>query len=164
MKTSRNKHITVKQFLISIRSACLSPSTAMVYITTLIASVTGKNNINASITIIFLFIFLRKPNIILVTPLCSIQMVQYQLPMGLWDAYHRRGWGVINKDLGNAESTLAGILEKQLTKTEAYAGIAEQLVRYLAIEEALQDEIKRHNRTQKSVICRLVCYIRQGGK
>ena len=40
------------------------------------------------------------------------------------------GGGVINKALGNTESILAGIKKK-----------TERLVRYLAIEEALQDEI-----------------------
>ena len=58
-------------------------------------------------------------------------MVQYQLLMGFRDADHRRGGERINKALENAESTLA-----------EYAGMADQLVRYLAIEEALQDEIK----------------------
>ena len=35
-----------------------------------------------------------------------------------------------------------GFEEKIFTKIEAYAGMAERLVRNLAIEEALQDEIK----------------------
>ena len=35
-------------------------------------------------------------------------MVQYQLPMGLWDAAYRRGGEKINKYLGNYESTLDG--------------------------------------------------------
>ena len=48
----------------------------------------------------------------------------------------------VNKALGNAEYTLAGIRKNKLTKIEAYAGMAERLVRDLAIEEALQDEIK----------------------
>ena len=74
------------------------------------------------------------------------------------------GGGVIDKALGNAESTLAGIPEKTFTKIEAYAGMAERLVRDLVIQEALQDEIKRHTRTQQSVICRLVCSIRKGKK
>ena len=34
------------------------------------------------------------------------------------------------------------IFEKKFTKIEAYAGMVERLVRYLEIEEALQDEIK----------------------
>ena len=71
-------------------------------------------------------------------------MVIYQLPMGLQDATNRR-WGErINKSLGDAESTLAGIWEKSFSKLEAHAGMAEQLVRYLAIQEALQEEIKQH--------------------
>ena len=69
-------------------------------------------------------------------------MVQYQLPMGLWDPAHMRGEGGINKALGNAESTLVGIWKNIFTRIEACAGMAERLVRYLAIEEALQDEIK----------------------
>ena len=47
----------------------------------------------------------------------------------------------VNKDLGNAEYTLAGI-RFFLKKIEAYSGMAEWLARYFAIEEALQDEIK----------------------
>ena len=66
-------------------------------------------------------------------------MVLYQLPMGLWDATNRR-WGErINKALGDAESTLAGIREKTFTKIESNAGMSERLVRDLAIEEALQE-------------------------
>ena len=69
-------------------------------------------------------------------------MVLYQLPMGLRDATNRR-WGErINKALGDAESTLAGIQEKTFTKIEANAGMPERLVIDLAIEEALQEEIK----------------------
>ena len=45
------------------------------------------------------------------------------------------------KALGNAESTFAGI-KKIFTKVEAYADMAERQVRYLAINEALQDERK----------------------
>ena len=69
-------------------------------------------------------------------------MVHYQLTMGIWGEVHRRGGGGINKYIGDAESTLAGIRKKTFTKIEAYSGMVEQLVRYLAIEEALQDEIK----------------------
>ena len=71
-------------------------------------------------------------------------MVQYQLPMGIWDAAHSRGGGRgggVKKSLGDSESTLAGIRLKN-TFIEAYAGMEERLVRYLAIEEALRDEIK----------------------
>ena len=35
-----------------------------------------------------------------------------------------------------------GFEKKTFTKIEAHAGMAERLVRYLAIEEALQEEIK----------------------
>ena len=62
--------------------------------------------------------------------------------MRIQDVTNRK-WGErINKALGGAESTLAGIWEKNLHKIEANAGMAERLVRYLAIEEALQEEIK----------------------
>ena len=60
--------------------------------------------------------------------------------------------------------TWQGFVKIIFTKIEAYSDMEERLERDMAIEEALKDEIKRHNRTQKSVICRLVCYIRQGGK
>ena len=56
------------------------------------------------------------------------------------DAAHRRAGDRIKKSLGNAESTLAGT--RFFTKIEAYEGMAERLVRYLAIEEDLHDEIK----------------------
>ena len=62
--------------------------------------------------------------------------------MGLRDETNRR-WGErINKALGDAESTLAGIREKTFTQIEANAGMAEPLVRDLAITEALQEEKK----------------------
>ena len=48
----------------------------------------------------------------------------------------------INKALLDVESTLAGIWEKTFTKIESYAGMFELLVRYVAMEEALQEEIK----------------------
>ena len=62
--------------------------------------------------------------------------------MGPRNAAPRRGGGRINKALGDAESTLVRIQKKTFTKIEAYAGMAERLVRDLAIEEDLQDEIK----------------------
>ena len=65
-------------------------------------------------------------------------MVQYKLPMGLRDATHRRGGERTNKDLGNDESTLAGIRGNNIYKIEAYAGMVERLVKDLAIEEALR--------------------------
>ena len=58
-------------------------------------------------------------------------MVQYQLSIGFRDADHRRVGDRINKALENVESTL-----------EAYEGMEERLMRDLAIEEALHDEIK----------------------
>ena len=54
----------------------------------------------------------------------------------------------IKKALGDVESTLARILEKTLTKIDVHAGMAKQIVIDLAIEEALQEEIKdtiKHN-------------------
>ena len=68
-------------------------------------------------------------------------MVQYQLPMVLRGDDHRGGGG-FNKALGNAESTLAGIRGEIFTKIETHAGMAERLVRYLVIEEALRNKIK----------------------
>ena len=50
--------------------------------------------------------------------------------------------GGVKKALGNAESTLTGIQKKVFTKIDAYEGMTERLVRYLEVEEALQDEIK----------------------
>ena len=49
---------------------------------------------------------------------------------------------MINKALWISESTLARIRKKTFTKIEAYAGMEKRLVRDLAIEEDLQDEIK----------------------
>ena len=43
-------------------------------------------------------------------------MVIYQLPMGLWYATNWWGGERINKALGGAESTLAGIREKPSQK------------------------------------------------
>ena len=73
-----------------------------------------------------------------------------------------RGGERINKALGDSESTFAGIWGG-ITKIEAYAGMAERLVRDLAIEEALQDEIKdtvEHN-NQSYIDC---CAISDKGK
>ena len=62
--------------------------------------------------------------------------------MGLRGAVHRRRGGErIKKALGNAELALARI-QRKITKIEAHADMAERLVRYLVIEEALQNEIK----------------------
>ena len=62
--------------------------------------------------------------------------------MGLRGATNRRWGDRINKTLGGVESTLEGIREKNFTKIEAHSGMAEQLVKDLAIEAALQEEIK----------------------
>ena len=65
---SKKKIHTVKQFLINICSECLSPMAEMILLSPLSSGEIGKNKTNASVTIISLFIFLSKPNIILVTP------------------------------------------------------------------------------------------------
>ena len=69
-------------------------------------------------------------------------MVLYLLSIGLWDATNWRWEERINGDLGGVEYTLEGFQEKTFTKIEAHAGMAKWLVRDLAIEEALQEEIK----------------------
>ena len=46
------------------------------------------------------------------------------------------------KLLGMLNLPQQGFEKKNFTKIEVYAGMAERLVRGLAIEEALQDEIK----------------------
>ena len=43
----------------------------------------------------------------------------------------------VNKVLGNAESTLEGIFKKQLQKLKHNLGMAEWLMRYLVIDEAI---------------------------
>ena len=105
------------------------------------SSVTGKNKTNASATIIFLFIFLSKPNIILMTPDIQHLNGKVSTSNGSLGCSSYEGGGV-NKYFGNAESTLAGVRGETFTKIKAYAGMAEQQVRDLEIEEALQDEIK----------------------
>ena len=76
--------------------------------------------------------------------------------MGLQDANNWR-WGErINKALRDVESTLAGIWEKTFKTIEAYAGMPDPLVRYLAIEEALQEGIKdtlEHNNQSYDECC-----------
>ena len=52
------------------------------------------------------------------------------------------GGEIINRTLGDSESTLARIRKKTFTKIEINAGMEEQLVKYLEIEEALQTKIK----------------------
>ena len=47
----------------------------------------------------------------------------------------------IHKALGHAKISLAGI-RKNITRIEAHAGMAERLVKDLAIEEGLQIKIK----------------------
>ena len=62
--------------------------------------------------------------------------------MGICDAGHRMGRERINRALGDSESTLARIRKKIFTKIGINAGMEEQLVKYLEIEEALQTKIK----------------------
>ena len=76
--------------------------------------------------------------------------------MGIRYASNRRWGDIINKALGDVESTLEGIQGKTFTKIEAHAGMAGRLVRYLAIEEDLQEEIKHtleHNNLSYSEWC-----------
>ena len=69
-------------------------------------------------------------------------MVLYQLPMVPWDATNRR-WGRESTKLFGMLNLPWQVFEKKtFTKIEANAGMAERLVRYLAIKEALQEEIK----------------------
>ena len=85
-------------------------------------------------------------------------MVLYSLSVGLRDKTHRRGGERINKALGDVGSTLEGFREKIFTKIEAHAGMAERLVRYFVIEEALQEEIKHtleHNNQSYGDWCAL---------
>ena len=69
-------------------------------------------------------------------------MLQYQLPMGLRDAAHRRGGRESTKLLGILNIPWQGFRGETFTKIEAYAGMEKRMVRDLTIEEALQDEIK----------------------
>ena len=70
-------------------------------------------------------------------------MVLYQLPMGLRDATNWWwGGGESTKLLGMLNLPRQGFEKKTFTKIEAHAGMAERLVRDLAIAEALQEEIK----------------------
>ena len=78
--------------------------------------------------------------------------------MVLWDVNDRRGGERINKALGDAESTLEGIPKKTFPNIEAEAGMAERLMRDLAIEQALQEEIKdtlEHNNQSYGDLCAL---------
>ena len=62
--------------------------------------------------------------------------------MGLRDATNRR-WGIEStKLLGMLNLPWQGFEKKTFTKIESHSAMAEQLVRYLAIEEDLQEEIK----------------------
>ena len=62
-----NKQIYNRQTTYHHDSFCMS-RTVMVQLPPLISCVTGKKKKNASTNIIFLFIFLSKPNIMMVTP------------------------------------------------------------------------------------------------
>ena len=85
-------------------------------------------------------------------------MVIYYLSVGLWGATNQRWGDRIKEDLGDVESTLEGIRGKTFTKIEAHSGMAERLVRDLAIEESLQEEIKQtleHNHQSYGDWCAL---------
>ena len=78
--------------------------------------------------------------------------------MGLWDSNHRRGGGESTKLLGVLNLPWKGFGKKTFPDIEAEAGMAEQLVRYLAIEKALQEEIKdtlEHNNQSYGDWCAL---------
>ena len=129
----------------------------MIYIQPLGSSVIRKKRTNASATIIFLFIFLSKPNIILVSPATLHYSINFQ-----WVFRMQLIGG------GGRESTKLfrmlnipwyGFEKKSFTKIEAHAGMAKRLVRDLAIEEALQEEIKHtleHNNQSYDEWCALV--------
>ena len=68
-------------------------------------------------------------------------MVKHQLTVGLRGAAYRWGERESTKILVIINVAWRGF-EKQITKIEAHAGMAERLVRDLAIEESLQIEIK----------------------
>ena len=61
--------------------------------------------------------------------------------MDIRDATYRWGGEITPKALGHAKPTLVGI-QMFFTKIEKYAGMAKRLARDLAIEKALQIEIK----------------------
>ena len=60
--------------------------------------------------------------------------------------------------LGHAKSTLAGIQDKNFTKIEAHAGMAERTVIDLAIVENIQIKIKLHYQTTINHMCNVVLY------
>ena len=62
--------------------------------------------------------------------------------MGLRDATNRRWGGESTNLFGMLNLSWQGFEKKTFTKIEAYAGMSEPLVKYVAIEEALQEEIK----------------------
>ena len=68
-------------------------------------------------------------------------MVHHQLPVGIWDANYRRGGGrEYTKVLGMLNIPRQGF-EFFFTKVGKHAAMAEQLVRDLDIEEALEIKI-----------------------
>ena len=68
--------------------------------------------------------------------LLGVLGVHNKLPEGLRYATYRWGRKIIHKSLGRAKYSFAGI-KKTFTKIEENAVMAECLVRYLAIKEAL---------------------------
>ena len=65
--------------------------------------------------------------------------------MGLRDANNQSwGGGGSKKLLGMLNPHWKGFEKKTFTKIEVHAGMSKRMVRDLAIEEALQEEIKNH--------------------
>ena len=98
------------------------------------SSVTRKNKTNASATIIFLFIFQRKINIILVRSRYDVlkwYSINFQWVFGMQIIVG--GGRESTKLLGMFNLPWKGFERKIFTKIEAHAGIAKRLVRDLAI-------------------------------
>ena len=68
-------------------------------------------------------------------------MAQYQRPMGIPDADHRRGGRQLKNILGMLNLPWQRS-ETKFIKIEAQAGMVERLARYLDTKEAFQTEIK----------------------
>ena len=64
--------------------------------------------------------------------------------MGLRDANNQSWGGGSKKLLGMLNPPWKGFEKKTFTKIEVHAGMSKRMVRDLAIEEALQEEIKKH--------------------
>ena len=68
--------------------------------------------------------------------------INFQCVFGMQLIREGGGGEIINKYIGDAESTLSGFLTKTFTKIKVHASMAERLVRYLATEEALYTEVQ----------------------